>query len=119
LNKDLTSGFSVIQLSAGYSVYKSDKYKITPFAGVGIIELAPFSARSKYEDYNIYKTTLIWGINIDYTLYTLLNLVNAKEKSAFNIRGGIYVMPFNINDNIEGHSFNFTIGIDWYANFLK
>jgi len=117
--KDLSTGFALLHFSTGYHLVKTKNCNITPFVGIGLVELGALSTKSRYEDHSLYKSAPIFGLNIDYKFYKSLALIPPREKADFFIRYRLYITPFSIDKNLKGNVINFTIGIGGFTNFLN
>ncbi len=115
---------TLIDLALGYSVYNKSRIKIAPFIGYGIMEFANKNTNDDTKGHTLLDSNFSLGVNIDYSLTQSVNLVdyswlNTKEKSGWIIRGRFTAMPFDYGDNLNGWSFNFTIGIGLFGNTVS
>ena len=105
----------------GYPLSINDNYSITPFAGIGWVEFSVRANDQNYKDYRLLDFTYVLGLNFDYNFSKQINLLNYflfREKSNWLLRARFTATPFNIDNNIKGWSYNLTIGVGGFANFI-
>jgi hypothetical protein len=120
-SKDLNTGIAIPEITLGYPLLINDNYSITPFAGIGWVEFSVRTNDQNYKDYRLLDFTYVLGLNFDYNFSKQINLLNYflfREKSNWLLRARFTAAPFNIDNNIKGWSYNLTIGVGGFANFI-
>lgn len=119
--KDLNTGIAIPEITLGYPFSINNNYSFTPFAGIGWVEFSVRGNDKNYKDYRLLDFTYVLGVNFDYNFSKQTNLLNYflfREKSNWLIRARFTVSPFEIDKNIKGWSYNLTIGVGGFANFI-
>ena len=117
-------GVSLGDLSYGYTFIDDDKYKITPFVGIGIIQHSLKNPDNTAERINMTDFNMSIGVNMDYKFATRINLIpdaliGIREKSETSIRARLYITRARYNGDMKGLSINFAIGICGFGNAIR
>lgn len=116
---------AIIEATYGYSLFENARFKICPFAGLGITELTEANKEKPENRLRMVDYNLIFGINTDFKIKTRLQLVpnpffnGVKEKVETTIRTRLYVTNANYYSDLKGYSVNFTIGFCGLSNLIK
>jgi len=123
--KDLKTNVAIIDLSIGQTLLDNSNHKLTPFAGLGILEFtASNSEGEEFEDHRIVNYGLIYGLNYDFKIKKSLRLIpppfrgNYREKIEHNIRIRLYATSGKF-ENVKGSSINLTVGYAVFGRFIK
>ncbi|MDH6312498.1 hypothetical protein M2137_001269 [Parabacteroides sp. PFB2-10] len=118
--EDQNFGLAVIDISYGYAFLDNKKFKLAPFAGLGITELSATNKNDKENGLRLVDYNVIFGLNADYKLRKKINLTSAiKEKVETSIRARLYVTRANFDPNLKGYSINLTVGICGFGNMIR
>ncbi len=115
---------AIIDVSCGYALMDNERFKISPFAGLGITEFTGENKDDKENGFRIVDYNIIFGINTDYKIRTRLKLVpnpffGVKEKVETSIRARLYVTRANYYEDLQGYSINLTIGLCGFGNMIN
>jgi len=124
--KKQNANLAVIDVSYGYAFLDNRKFKLAPFAGLGITELSGQNKDNKEDGLSFVDYNVIFGINADYKLRTKINLLPnpffgaaVKEKVETSIRARLYVTRANLTSDLSGYSVNLTIGLCGFGNMIR
>lgn len=120
-SKDLNTGIAIPELTLGYPFLINRNYTFTPFAGIGWVEFSVMGNDKNYNDHQLIDFAYVIGLNFDYNFGKQINLLNYflfREQSNWLLRTRFTAVPFNIDNNLKGWSYNLTIGIGGFANFI-
>ncbi len=121
--KGKSAHFALLDLSYGYAVIDNAKWKLTPFAGLGISGLSKGSKKNEdlvsYTDYNF-----IFGLNADYKFKKTVSFIpdpflGVKENVELSVRGRLYVARANYYTDLQGLSINLAVEFCGFGNFIK
>lgn len=115
------AGVAIIDASCGYAFIDNNKFKISPFAGLGITEFTATNKDNKENGLRMVDYNMIFGINTDYRIKKRLNLISdsyfgRNEKVETAIRARLYVTKANYFSDLQGYSVNLTIGLSVFGN---
>lgn len=121
--EDQRAYVTLLDISYGYALIDNDRFKISPFAGLGITE---YSTDGMDEDDNglwINDYNILFGINTDYKIRTRLKLLpnpffGVKEKVETSIRARLYVARAKFYGDLQGYTINFSIGLCGFGNMI-
>jgi len=121
---DLSTNVAVIDVSIGQTLIDGPKHKLTPFAGLGILEFsAAKNEGEQFEDFRIYNYGLIFGLNYDFKFRKRVRLTPSRygtpfqERYEHNIRFKLYATSADF-ENIGGSSINLTIGYSLFGRII-
>lgn len=111
----------LLNISLGYPVYETEKFRILPFAGYGLNFI---SEAGKQEDKDeISKGASIFGVSFDFKNKKTVNftpsIYNLKEEGNSYIRARIFMSNSSFNQNLKGYSINIGIAYGIEARFLQ
>ncbi|MEP0365448.1 MAG: hypothetical protein ABJN36_08205 [Cyclobacteriaceae bacterium] len=122
--KDLKTNVAVIDVSIGQTLIDNSNHKLTPFAGLGILE---FTAATKegeaFEDHRIVNYGLIYGLNYDFKFRHGIRLTPSpygatfRERAEQNIRVRLYLTSAEY-ENMKGTSINLTVGYALFGRII-
>lgn len=117
-------GVAIGDLSYGYTLINDDKYKITPFIGIGVIEHSIKDPANETKTINMTDFKMSAGLSFDYKIATRVNLIpeamfGIREKTETSIRARLYVTRARYYGDMKGLSINFAIGICGFGNAIK
>jgi hypothetical protein len=115
---------AILDFSLGYPVLNRSKFKLTPFAGVGIFEYSEKTKPGKTNVETILAPGFLFGLNTDFKLRKNLSLIpetflNTREYTEFLVRARVYVSKANIAPDLQGYSINLTLGIGMSGNAIR
>lgn len=119
--KELNTGIAIPEITLGYPFLLNRNFSLTPFAGIGWVEYSVIGNDQNYKDYRLSDFTYVMGLNFDYNFSKhtdLLNYFLFREKSNWLVRARFTAVPYKIDNNIKGWSYNLTIGIGGFSNFV-
>jgi len=123
--RGLRTRVAIADLSLGQAILNNSKHKVTPFLGLGFVEFSVNPAEGEqYQDERLVHTGLIAGINYDFKLSTIINLLpnplafNMQERAEHNIRIKLYATTGSF-DNMQGSTVSFSIGYNLLAGGIK
>jgi len=124
-NQGLKTGVAVIDVSIGQAIIDNNKHKLSPFAGLGVLEFTPRSSKEVYDDYTIVDYNLMYGINYDFKFRRTINLsilpnsfAAYKDKTEHNIRLRLYATSGSY-ENMKGNSINLAIGYSFFTRKIS
>lgn len=120
--KGLNSGTAIGDLSVGYPLINSNRFIVTPYAGIGIFEFAVREKSEEYKKHHFTKATVTFGINCDYIFNKKIDFFDdffSMGKSHWMVRTRLTAAPFNFDNGIEGWSFNLTVGLGIFSNSIS
>lgn len=122
---DLKTNVVIVDVSIGQTLLDNSNHKLTPFAGLGILE---FTASNKegeqFEDHRIVNYGLIYGLNYDFKFKKSFRLIpppywgNYRERVEHNIRIRLYATSGKF-ENMKGTSINLTVGYAIFGRFIN
>jgi len=123
-NKGQRTNVAIADISYGYPLIDNKTIKLTPFAGLGVVELSEVKKNEEENELRIVDYNLIFGINTDFKLKTRLSFVpnpvlGVKEKLQTAIRARLYVAKANYYDNLKGCSVNLSLGFSGFGNMIR
>ena len=115
---------AIMDLSYGYAFINNERFKLTPFAGLGITEFSSENKDNQDDNLRIVDYNVIFGINADYKIRTKIGLIpnsslGVKEKVETSIRTRLYITRANYHSDLQGYSINLTIGIGIFGNMIR
>jgi hypothetical protein len=119
----LTTGLAVINFGAGTPLINSGKIKLMPFIGWGLVELSSQDKDQQYETNRMLDHSLMLGLNLDYHLRKLFNLVpgaffSNKEYVETNLRMRVFYSSANYRHDFSGSLVNISLGLGFYSRML-
>jgi len=124
--KKQNANLAVIDVSYGYAFLDNRKLKLVPFAGLGITEFSGQNKDNKEDGLRLVDYNVIFGINADYKLRTIIQLLPnpfyrtaVKTKGETSIRARLYVTRANFSSDLSGYSVNLTIGLCGFGNMIR
>ncbi len=123
--KGQAAHYALLDLSCGYAVIDNAKWKLTPFAGLGLSELSSqrtnndANLRISYIDYNF-----IFGLNADYKFKKTISFIpdaffRVRENVEYSVRGRLYIARANYYADLQGFSVNLAVEFSGFGNFIK
>ncbi|MCX2745431.1 hypothetical protein OO013_16245 [Mangrovivirga sp. M17] len=123
--KDLKTNVAIIDVSIGQTLIENSTHKLTPFAGLGILEFSVANNEGEaYEDHRIVNYGLIYGLNYDFKFRHAIRLTPSpfgakyKERAEHNIRVRLYATSSEY-ENMKGTSINLTVGYALFGRIIK
>ena len=123
--KDLKTNVAVLDVSIGQALIDNAKHKLTPFAGLGILEFTAANREGEeYEDHRIVNYGLIYGLNYDFKFRKGIKLTPSpygatlKERTEQNFRVKLYVTTAEY-ENMKGISINLTVGYAVFGRIIE
>lgn len=118
--KNKKTTLALIDVSYGYPIIDNSKFKLIPFAGLGITELTSKN-KEEEKDLKLVDYNLIFGLNADYKFKKIVNLTpstfsGGKEYKETAIRVKLFANKVNYSDNLNGYSVNLSVGISWFMH---
>jgi hypothetical protein len=118
--KNLKTNFTIVEATLGYPIIDRSRWKISPFGGVGGVELTVRGKDKQYEDFRLVKTIAVYGVNCDYKFSKRLSLVGSvKERTDWFIRTRLYFAAANFADDLKGSSINFSVSVGGFGRFAR
>ena len=115
---DESAGTDVINLSIGYSLIDMDRFKLTPFVGLGYMEFSTDNSLNEHIKEN--DLNWVFGVSADYKYRRKAKFksnsflpVNRYKESSFQAK--ILVTRVNFYDDFGGYLVNFSLGFSWQA----
>ena len=106
--------YGLTEISLGYLVFESEPWKICPFVGYSISEIAINETSTDISNATLSKFCTIVGISVDYKVYGdifILSDTRHLDYLEFNVKTRLYGSYFNFNEDAKGCSINLMIGI--------
>ncbi|WP_298882119.1 hypothetical protein [uncultured Polaribacter sp.] len=122
-SKGNRSTISNLNITLGYPIYETNKFRILPFAGYGILSLGEVNKEKNKDE--ITNGSSFIGLNFDFKNRKRVNftpsLFNIREEGNSYIRAKIFMSKSNFNPNLKGYSINIGIayGIEGRLLSLK
>ena len=112
------------EASLGYAILNNDRIKISPFAGIGGIEIcAPendLKKKPELEELSISTFNCMMGVNLDIKLGKRQYLFYPKSDYTFlRIRYAYNTPKFRKKHDISGNMHYITVGIGWFGRGVK
>jgi len=122
--KDERAGVAIVDVSFGYPVVNNAKFKIMPFAGLGILEYSEKPEPDKTNYNSMVAPGFLFGLNTDYkiskTLYFIpRTFLQTREYTEFSVRARLYVAHANLSPDMKGFSINLTLGVNMSGNIIS
>ena len=124
LTTDKNYGFTLANVTYGYSFVNNEKYKITPFFGIGVNQISETVDEKEKKDsflQNAFSTN--YGVNLDYKFAKSLNTIptfgNSKMMSYFYVRSRFHVSHANFAPHFKGTSYNLGVNFGMYIRKIK
>jgi len=121
---NLKTNVAVIDVSIGQTVVDNSKHKLTPFAGLGILEFTAANREGEqFQDHRIVNYGLIYGLNYDFTFKNSIRLTpspfggSMRERVEQNIRVRLYATSGKF-ENMKGNSINLTVGYALFGRMI-
>lgn len=106
-----------INISAGFSAFDSQWWKVTPLAGIGVdfIDYPKSAARDEKTEIAAFRA--LAGVNVDYKFSRFVEKRGLVESAVrFRLYGAFNNYPVPIGSS---WSLNFSLGVNWLALYLK
>lgn len=121
-NKGQSSSASIVELCYGYAVIDNSKFKLSPYAGLGITEFA-LNSKVKENNTQMVDYNISFGLNFDYKYKENLNLIprsilSIREKATYTLRTKLFVTKANYSQNIKGYTINLGLLFCGFGNFI-
>ncbi|RYZ55705.1 MAG: hypothetical protein EOP49_02300 [Sphingobacteriales bacterium] len=121
--KDTAARLAVIDVSIGQFILDTRRWKLTPFAGLGITE---FSTPAREEDEETNATarySYAAGLQLEYKLHKKINLIPTRgwkvnEYSELMARIRLYTTHFSYS-GINGNTVNIAVGISGFGRVVR
>ncbi len=122
--KDERAGVAIVDVSFGYPVVNNAKFKLMPFAGLGILEYSEKPEPDKTNYNSMVAPGFLFGLNTDYkiskTLYFIpRTFLQTREYTEFSVRARLYVAHANLSPDMKGFSINLTLGVNMSGNIIS
>lgn len=132
LNKDLQdntflipegdkSTISLLNVSLGYPLYETNKFRILPFAGYGITALGEVVEEGDKDE--ITQGTTFFGLNFDFKNRKRVNftpsIFNIREEGNTYIRARIFISNSNFNPTLKGYGVHIGIAYGLEGRLLS
>lgn len=108
--KDLKLSTIFVQFTYGYALLDNARWRVAPYAGLGIAEASDRDSQKKENAFLIHSYRPIGGIGLDYKFKTIVNTVEASplffrnrgELIELAIKSRIGAMPIGFNNAVKG-----------------
>jgi hypothetical protein len=113
--KGQKSFFTMLDLTYGYTIVDKPKIKLTPIVGISNSAVVREQKESEEKTLRIVDNNLIFGLNVEYKIRKIVSLAtldNAEMRSIRenSIRTRVYISRVNYFNDLNGFSFNFSVG---------
>lgn len=123
--QNLKTNVAVIDVSIGQAFIDNSKHKLTPFAGLGILEFSAANGEGEaYKDHRIVNYGLIYGLNYDFKFKHGIRLTPSpygatfRDRTEQNVRLRLYITSAEYGD-MKGTSINLTVGYSLFGRFIS
>ena len=115
---------AIIDITYGYAIIDNAKFKLVPFAGLGITEFSDPDYDAEENDLRIVDYNIAFGINADYKIRQRLSTVpnlffGHRDMLETSIRTRLYIAKNDFYTDLNGYSINLSIGVSWFGKMLK
>lgn len=110
-----------LNFTLGYPVYETDKFRVLPFVGYGMLALGEVNKEQNKDE--ITNGASFLGVNFDFKNRKKVNftpsILNIREEGNSYIRAKIFMSNSNFNPNLKGYSINIGIAYGIEGRFLS
>lgn len=123
-NKGQRTNVAIADISYGYPLIDNKTIKLSPFVGLGFMEISEVKKNDEEKGLRMNNCNLILGLNTDFKLKTRLSFIpnpvlGVKEKLETAIRARLYVTKANYYNDLNGYSINFSLGFSGFGNMIR
>lgn len=115
---------AILEAAYGYAALDKADFRLTPFAGLGIVEVSKMSEDGEEELFGLVDYNFLLGLSLDYKLATRLTLfphpyVGIREAVETVIRTRFFVAPVTYSTSMKGYSINLSVSIGGFSRLIR
>ena len=115
--------FCQLNAAYGFRIIDREKWQFMPFIGYGLTEISTIAGQNDDVKHRERTNGFLGGFCVDYKLRTGLNIapdyLKSKECTNVSLHAKVYVAQVDFNDELQGMTINFSLGISIFDQFVK